>query len=218
MRALLCLVLTVSAVTLISCQTVVKDPARCSPYVNRSSLFTNENSSFNEIILGFQELTWQPFEIQTYSPCVSLTGTTSTQLFVQVETLTDDLLCIEIGEVTSCGSGKLELCTDSVVTSGGIEYVYFTCQTSCSTSGVPFQYRIIQSASESSGNLEYWCANIPSEPNDKYPNDVLIDQVGGTAISYSMTFEQTQATRTSGSVLLSSLSLILALLVSLLLM
>ena len=195
-----------------------KDPDRCTVYANQSSLFSNENSSFNEIILGFQELTWQPYEIQTFSPCVSLTGTADTQLFVQVETLTDDQLCIEIGEVSSCGSGELELCTSSVVAGGVTEYVYFTCMTSCSTSGVTFLYRIIQSASESSQNLEYWCADIPSEPNDRYPKDVIIGQAGGTAVSYSMSFEQTPAPQGGSVISLSSLSLILTLLICSLLM
>ena len=212
----LCLVLTLSAVTLISCQTVEKEPSECSPYVNESSLFTNENASFNQIILGFQEETWQPYEIQTFSPCVSLEDTAGTQLFVQVETSTNDELCIEIGATSNCGTGEVELCADSEATGSETEYVYFTCQSSCSTNSVAFLYRIIQSAN--SGNLEYWCGDIAAEPNDKYPKDVQREQAGGTAVSFTVTFQQTPEPQGGGSVLsLSSLSLVLALLVCLLL-
>ncbi|KAI6656835.1 hypothetical protein LOD99_16138 [Oopsacas minuta] len=212
-KVVLCLALTVSAVILISCQTVVKDPNFCSEYQNQSSLFNNTDPDVSNIILGFQLMTWQPYEEREESPCVYLTDTQNRHIFVQVETRGD--LSIDIEPVSgNTGTGEIEACSPSTVGNEERQYIYFVCRQSCSTSGFPFYYRIIQSESEEIGNLEYWCAVIPSAPNNRYPQDIINEQAGGTAISYSMTFQQTPG-RMGGNAtgIIGSLSLILALLV-----
>ena len=188
---IICLALAMApAIVLVSSQEVLKNPDFCSQYQNMSDLFNNTNSTVNTIILGFQEETWFPFEEQESSPCVYLTDTENRQIFVQVQTTGQ--LCIDIDTASVCGSGTIELCDLSAVTSASaLQYVYFTCQGSCSTSSVPLLYRVIQSAN--TGNLEYWCDEIAGAPNNVYPQDVIFDQFGGTAVSFSRDFEETSA-------------------------
>ena len=187
-RLLLQLAVWLVAAITVSGQEVYKDPDVCNLYVNLSSLFNNTDLESSEAILGFQELTWRPYEEQEESPCVYLTGTENRQLFIQIET--DGELCIDtdIGNVP-CSSGRIERCVTSAVGSGENQYIYFTCTQSCSTSSFPFKYRVIESAD--TGNLEYWCNDINSAPNDLYPEDIIYQQVGGTGVSFSRTFQQT---------------------------
>ena len=189
-RLLLQLALSLATAFMASGQTIEKDPNFCTAYQNLSQLFNNTDSSVNEVILGFQEMTWRPYEEQTQSPCVYLSGTENTQIFIQVETEGELCIDIETGDST-CGSGTIERCGSSPVSTGVRQYIYFTCLQSCSTSSFPFLFRVIQSAS--SGNLEYWCTDIAGPPNDVYPQDVIYEQVGGTGVSFSRTFQQTPA-------------------------
>ena len=209
-RLLVQLALLLAAAFIVSGQTIVKDPSFCTAYQNLSSLFSNTNTSVSETILGFQEMVWRPYEEQEESPCVYLTGTENRHIFIQVETEGEMCIDIETGD-SSCGSGKIERCSESAVISGARQYIYFTCQQSCSTSSFPFLFRVIQSAA--SGNLEYWCTDIPGAPNDVYPQDVIYEEVGGTGISFSRTFQQTPdpVGGSAAGILINKIVLLLAL-------